>query len=123
VLPLVEIEEALEAVFMKALNDSSFGDLSLLLVPTLLSWVQRRSAQDLEMIGLLGEINLGSFKELGWSDTLDGLPNSLREKVEAWLTSWHEVTRATRMEFCYSSNNLLIGKPNHSIAHGMPRSE
>ncbi|KAI9774872.1 MAG: hypothetical protein M1840_000088 [Geoglossum simile] len=85
-----EIEEALESVFMKALNDSPFGDLSRLLVPTLLSWVQRRSAQDLETISLLGEISLGSFKDLGWGDTLDGLPSGSRGKVEAWLASWHE---------------------------------
>jgi hypothetical protein len=86
-----EIEETLESAFVDALSGSSFDGLSRLLVPTLLSWVRRRSTHELEMIGLLGEINLGSFKDLGWGEALDGLPSGLREKVERWLTNWHEV--------------------------------
>ncbi|KAI9859250.1 MAG: hypothetical protein M1813_007024 [Trichoglossum hirsutum] len=85
-----EIEETLESAFVDALSGSSFDGLSRLLVPTLLSWVRRRSTHELEMIGLLGEINLGSFKDLGWGEALDGLPSGLREKVERWLTNWHE---------------------------------
>ena len=84
---------------MDALNGSSLGGFSRLLVPTLLSWVRRRSAQDLETIVLLGEINLGSFRDLGWGDALDGLPSGSRVKVEAWLTNWHEVSHVPRMEF------------------------
>ncbi|KAH0559500.1 hypothetical protein GP486_003985 [Trichoglossum hirsutum] len=85
-----EIEETLESAFVDALNGSPFGGLSRLLVPTLFSWVRKRSAHELEMIGLLGEINLGSFKDLGWSDALDGLSGGERGKVERWLTNWHE---------------------------------
>ncbi|KAI9785522.1 MAG: hypothetical protein M1839_009263 [Geoglossum umbratile] len=85
-----EVEGALESVFMSELDGSSLGGFSRLLVPALLSWVRRRSAQDLETIGLLGEINLGSINDLGWGDALDGLPSGSREKVETWLANWHE---------------------------------
>ncbi|KAH0538372.1 hypothetical protein FGG08_005021 [Glutinoglossum americanum] len=85
-----EIEEALESAFASAFDGSSLGDLSQLLIPTLHSWVRRRSANELETIGLLGEINLGPFKDMRWDEVLDGLPSVSRERVERWLIRWHE---------------------------------
>jgi hypothetical protein len=95
---LAEIEEALESAFVNALNSSSLSDLSQLLVPTLLSWVRRRSSHELETVGLLGEINLGTFKDARWDEALDGLPSGSRERVERWLASWHEVSHVVPVD-------------------------
>ena len=87
-----EILAAVEATFSAALKNSPFQDFSRLLVPALLATIRTRlTVNDLEVIGMLREVDVGPFDRLQWDRTLVGLRPELREKLIIWLTEWHEV--------------------------------
>lgn len=88
-----DILTLLETVFSKALAATPLQKLSRLLLPALLGNVcSRFSTQQLEMAGLLREIDIGTFEEHGWtSSILAGLAPDLREELAEWLRNWHNV--------------------------------
>ena len=87
-----EILTAVESAFSAALKDSPFQDFSRLLVPALLTTLRTRlTVNDLEAIGMLREVDIGTFDHLQWDQTLAGLRPELREKLVDWLTEWHQV--------------------------------
>ena len=87
-----EILTAVETAFSAALEDSPFQYLSRLLVPALLTTLRTRlTVNDLEAIGMLREVDVGTFDHAQWDRTLLGLRPELRGKLVNWLTDWHEV--------------------------------
>ncbi|KAI4267872.1 MAG: hypothetical protein L6R38_008056 [Xanthoria sp. 2 TBL-2021] len=103
-----EISTAVEDVLTEALIKSEFTDLSRLLV-TVLGKVLRStlSSQDLETIGLLGEIQMSSFEQHLWQPVLNGLHPDRRDKVAKWLANWQAENSATALPQAIDSRNLL----------------
>lgn len=89
-----EIFTAVETAFSAALKDSPFRDLSRLLVLALLTTLRTRlTVLDLEAVGMLREVDVGTFDHSQWDRTLSGLRPELRRELVNWLTGWHEVCR------------------------------
>ena len=87
-----ELLTAVETAIVAALKDSPFQELSRLLVPALLTTLRTRlTVNDLEAIGMLREVDVGTFDHAQWDRSLAGLRPELRGKVANWLTEWHEV--------------------------------
>ncbi|KAI9674321.1 MAG: hypothetical protein M1829_003722 [Trizodia sp. TS-e1964] len=85
-----DVTDAVENEFFSAVKGTPAEEYSRLLLPTILSRVRNRvSAYDLESVGILGEIELGSFKEMKWDEALNALDGNAREKVAKWLMEWH----------------------------------
>ena len=88
-----EILTIAESVYSKGLAASPLQKLSRLLVPTFLATLHSRlSTQQLEVAGLLREIDIGNFEDYGWGPSvLAGLPRDLGEELAGWLRNWHDV--------------------------------
>ncbi len=87
-----DISTAVEDALTEALIKSEFTDLSRLLVTVLGKFLRSSlSLQDLETIGLLGEIQTSSFEQQLWRPVLNGLHPDRREKVAKWLANWQAV--------------------------------
>ena len=88
-----EILTGAEFFYSQALAATPLHKLSHLLIPAFLSTLHSRlSTQQLEVAGLLREVDLGTFEEYGWdSSILAGLPPDLREELGRWLRGWHNV--------------------------------
>ena len=110
-----EILTVIETVYSKALADTPLRELSRLLLPVLLTTLQSRfSTQQLEMAGLLHEIDLGAFEDYSWgSSVLAGLAPDLCEEVARWLRNWHDV----RVSYIFHLNitNFATGSSNDLI--------
>lgn len=87
-----EILTVAEIICLKALAATPMQKLSRLLTPALLETLHSRfSTQQLEMAGLLREIDVGTFDDYGWgSSILAGLPPDLGEELARWLRNWHD---------------------------------
>lgn len=71
---------------------SQYEGLSRLLLPHLLSRLRSKlSSPELVTVGLLGEVDLGPFENLGWDECLRALPPNQRADVREWLEAWHQV--------------------------------
>lgn len=88
-------EEVLATVrghFFESLQRSEFSSLCRLLMPSLLAILRAKlSAQDLEMVGLLREVRVGTFEYFRWEQSLAALPLEVRPRLKSWLTQWHKV--------------------------------
>ena len=83
----------IETVYLEALAATPLQKLARLLVPVLLTTLLSKfSTQQLEVAGLLYEIDLGTFEDYGWeSSILGGLAPDLGEELARWLRHWHNV--------------------------------
>ena len=88
-----EILAVAENLCLKALAATPLQKLSRLLIPALLATLNSRfSPQQLEVAGILHEIDVGTFEDYGWgSSILAGLPPDLGEELARWLRNWHNV--------------------------------
>lgn len=87
-----DIAAAVENVFLRALAATRFQKFSRILAPSLLAAFDQPSlAQDLEVIGICGDVLIRSFEEYAWDSTLVGLPPEIRGELGEWLRKWHEV--------------------------------
>lgn len=88
-----EILAVAENLCLKALAATPLQKLSRLLIPALLATLKSRfSPQQLELAGILHEIDVGTFEDYGWgSSILAGLPPDLGEELARWLRNWHNV--------------------------------
>lgn len=78
--------------FNVALAQSPHKSLQRLLTPHIVNAFREQiSSSDMERIGLLRELNVLSYRDVGWNTVLSGLGQSLREKVRKWLIQWHQV--------------------------------
>ncbi|KAI9815803.1 MAG: hypothetical protein M1827_002199 [Pycnora praestabilis] len=105
-----EITDAVQWTFMSALTNSPFIRFYRLLLPVVLSGVQRRlDASELETVGLLNEVELGPFEDMRWDATLEGLPAQKKLEVETWLKQWHK-----RHSTIYLSDYEAPRQPNYA---------
>lgn len=88
-----EILAVAEMVYSTALAATPLQKLSRLLLPAFLTTLRSRiSVQQLEVAGLLHEMDVGGFEDYGWgSSILAGLPPELGEELVRWLRKWHDV--------------------------------
>lgn len=88
-----EVLAVAENVCLKALAATPLQKLSRLLIPALLATLSSRfSPRQLEVAGLLHEIDVGTFEDYDWgSSILAGLAPDLGEKLARWLRNWHNV--------------------------------
>lgn len=87
-----EILTEAESVYLKALAATRWQKLSRLLMPALLTILNSRfSTQQLEVAGLLHEVNIGTFEDYGWHSIIAGLPPELGDELAEWLKHWHNV--------------------------------
>ena len=87
-----EITLSIEARFLARIRESSFEDLSCLLLPVLLRGVRSKlTAAEMERATLVQEIDLGPFEGMSWPQALVWLPSAVREEVYQWLRDWHDV--------------------------------
>lgn len=107
----------IETICLEALAATPLQKLSRLLMPVLLrTLLSRFSTQQLEVAGLLHEIDLGTFKDYGWeSSILGGLAPDLGEELARWLRNWHDV----RVPYILNFNvaDFVSGSSNH-LAQG-----
>ena len=82
-----------ENMCLNALSATRLQKHSRLLIPALLATLKSRfSPQQLEVAGLLHEIDMGTFEDYSWeSSILAGLPPDLGEELARWLRNWHSV--------------------------------
>ncbi len=98
-----EVSSIAESTLTDALEASPHRDLSLLLTPALLAHLRKRcSPSELENIGLLHGLELGSFEDIRWGDTLKALRPEQAVPVRKWLRQWHEVRRP---RYSYAHSN------------------
>ena len=84
----------IEARFRQDLEDSPFKGLSGLLVPHLLEAFRARwSAGDLEVVGLIREVEILSYQSVRWGSITELLTEDLRTGTERWLSEWHQVSK------------------------------
>ena len=110
-----EILAAAEYVYSKALAATPLQNLTRLLVPTLLATLRSRfSAQQLELAGLLRDIDIGIFEDYGWeSSILAGLPPDLSEELAGWLKNWHNVRISYILIFNVA--DIISGSSDHLV--------
>lgn len=84
----------IEARFKQDLEDSPCKGLCGLLVPHLLDAFRARwSAGDLEVVGLIREVEVLSYQSVRWGTITELLPEELRTGTERWLSEWHQVSK------------------------------
>jgi trafficking protein particle complex subunit 10 len=100
-LPLTVNYECLDEVvlleaehfFSTIVRESPFTDMSELLVPNFVENLKGRlTPQDYERCVYEQGLQLDSFEEFPWSDTLDYLPGSQQSELREWLRKFHEVS-------------------------------
>lgn len=84
------ILSALDHHFTSALVSSTHASAARLLSFHLLEQVRRAwTEQDLEVAGLMQEMEIWNAEDLDWPSVLCGIDRSHRTGLEAWISSWH----------------------------------
>jgi len=84
-----DILAAVLAHFMAALRSSGFGDFSRPLSQWLSTNILTKlSHENLEMVGLLREIDMSIFQDFNWEQIVVALPLERRDKLLSWLLQW-----------------------------------
>ncbi|KAL9615048.1 MAG: hypothetical protein Q9167_000471 [Letrouitia subvulpina] len=85
-----EIYTVIEDLLLVELAKSGLQKYSRLLTPALSKGLRLRfSSQELESIGILREIGLGSFDTFGWKTALASIAPDARQELEDWIIRWH----------------------------------
>ena len=102
-----DVLESTEGFFRAELSKSSIADFAPILIPTLRT---KLTSGDLdinyERAAMLGELPLGSFEDMRWSDIIFSLPKARREEVSSWLQNWHNVSINRNNMHCYATDLL-----------------
>lgn len=89
-----EICTVVEDLLLVDLAESGLQKYSRLLTPALSKGLRLRfSPQELESIGILREIGLGSFDDFGWKTVLARIAPDARQELEDWIIRWHMVRK------------------------------
>lgn len=87
-----ECLDAIEKQFVAALEASPYGQYAALLTSHLVSSVRAQlSTANLEVIGLIREVEMLPYRSVRWDDFLGAL-GERTEEVRQWLMAWHEVS-------------------------------
>jgi hypothetical protein len=89
-----DVKDRLCKMFASEVAEGSAHRIGRLLVDTFANRLENYVLPyQFERIALLEKVNVGAFEEMGWSECLDGLPETIRDDTRAWLQQWHEVKR------------------------------
>ena len=96
-----EIVATVKKRFISSLEDTDFVKFLHLLLPVLVGMLRGKfSTQELETVGLLRELELGTFQSYDWERVLVTLPEEQKQTLAQWLVEWHEASgRLTQSEF------------------------
>lgn len=87
-----ECFDAIEKLFLAAIESSPYSQYASLLASHLVgSFRARLSTSDMEVIGLVRELEMLPYRTVRWDELLDGLKERT-EEVRQWLMAWHEVS-------------------------------
>lgn len=87
-----EISAAVEANLADSLASTSLHPFARILRSTLVAGLRSRfSTADLESIGMLREVDLGTYDQQHWDSVLRGFSPNRRAELEEFLRMWHEV--------------------------------
>lgn len=88
-----ECLDAIEKVFVAALEDSPFAQYATLLTSHLVATFRGQlTTADMEVIGLVREVEMLPYSSVRWDDLL-GAFKQRTEELRQWLMAWHEVSR------------------------------
>lgn len=111
-----ECLDAIEKRFAAAIDASPFRGLAALLTSHLVSSFRTQlSTAEMEVIGLVREIEMLPYQSVRWDELLGALPVS-REDVRQWLMAWHKVCSITSRVH-HSLIIYLSGKPYNPSPH------
>ncbi|EEP78767.1 predicted protein [Uncinocarpus reesii 1704] len=89
----------LEQQFIMDLQNSPFPQLRCLLLPHLLAaFGSQWTANALEKIGLLREIDVLSYERIQWQTVTRTLGQGLEGEVTKWLAAWHQEHHILRLQ-------------------------
>ncbi|KAJ6109495.1 hypothetical protein N7486_001730 [Penicillium sp. IBT 16267x] len=92
-----ECFDAIEKLFLAAIDSSPYSQYASLLASHLVgSFRARLSTSDMEVIGLVRELEILPYRTVRWDELLDGLKEST-EEVRQWLMAWHESNPIIRL--------------------------
>ncbi|KAJ5180676.1 hypothetical protein N7492_003886 [Penicillium capsulatum] len=92
-----ECLDAIENEFTAALESSPYGQYATLLASHLVgSFRAQLSTADLEVIGLVREVEMLPYRSVRWDELLDAL-GERSEEVRQWLMAWHEKHSTIRL--------------------------
>ncbi|QSS60330.1 TMEM1 family protein [Histoplasma capsulatum] len=99
-------EECLSVIenrFVQDIGASKFAQLARLLTPHLLEAFRREwTANDMEIISLIREIDILSYERVQWETVTNSLGGKLGKEVVSWLKEWH--TQHTTLSLPNDSN-------------------
>lgn len=88
-----ECLDAVEKLFLSAIQSSPFSQYATLLTSHLVnSFRAQLSTSDVEVIGLVREVEMLTYQSVHWEELLAALKERT-DDVRQWLTSWHEVSQ------------------------------
>lgn len=88
-----ECFDAIEKLFTTAVEASPFAQYATLLTSHLVaSFRAQLSTADLEVIGLVREVDMLPYTSVRWDDLLAGLKQRRTDDIRQWLMTWHEVS-------------------------------
>jgi hypothetical protein len=97
--------EVLENDFRSEIAKTPYAFAGKLLVSHLLSWVRTSwTEQDLEVAGLLQEVEIWRMEDMNWPSVLCAFDRKTRLGLEEWLHSWH----SDRPALAFSSANTPL---------------
>ncbi|KAJ5753030.1 hypothetical protein N7520_009947 [Penicillium odoratum] len=92
-----ECFDAIEKLFVAAIDSSPYSQYASLLASHLVgSFRARLSTSDMEVIGLVRELDMLPYRTVRWENLLDGLKER-GEEVRQWLMEWHERNSIIRL--------------------------
>jgi hypothetical protein len=87
-----ECLDVVEKLFLSAIESSPFSQYATLLTSHIVSSFRTQlSTSDMEVIGLVREVEMLPYQSVQWEELLGALKERT-EDVRQWLTSWHEVS-------------------------------
>ncbi|EME47204.1 hypothetical protein DOTSEDRAFT_50655 [Dothistroma septosporum NZE10] len=110
--------EQIRKTFVHDLMESRFRRYARLLEPILIQRLHTFiKGADLEMIALLGESEVPSFRAIGWLEIISSLPATLQQPLAAWLERWHDSKRTTNLlnetaDLASQSITISVDVPN-----------
>ncbi|KAJ5883775.1 uncharacterized protein N7473_010661 [Penicillium subrubescens] len=92
-----ECLDVVEKLFLSAIESSPFSQYATLLTSHIVSSFRTQlSTSDMEVIGLVREVEMLPYQSVQWEELLGALKERT-EDVRQWLTSWHESNPIIRL--------------------------
>ncbi|KAH7117939.1 TMEM1 family protein-like protein [Dendryphion nanum] len=108
-----EVLERLRTMFAIAVEQSEISRLGRLLIATFVDRMEHRVLpQQYERIALLNKVDLGPFEDIGWSESIDTLPEPAREEARTWVHKWHETHRHVLLPITPEADSELAAPPS-----------